>query len=146
MKKSPVEEKQKIKIQTSENVPESPVQPSPELFQQLLSFSNKIQVDYVETKPEIIQDWKRIFGNKLLSGERLVKLFRCAIAKPTLLEGRFWVSDYHIGFKLNWPGQVCHWSIDFIHIRRILDLYFARVLFYYRYQKGFLCKYSAQRN
>ena len=112
----------------SQPAPESPIQPSLEWFQQHIASSNRIQIDTVETKSELIQEWKKIFGDKLIEGERLVKVFRCAIAKPALLEGRIWVSDYHIVFKLNWPGQVCFLSFEFSFISGFVDLYIDGLL------------------
>lgn len=94
-------------LASSNLAPEAPIQPSQDLFQQLYASKQRINCDIVETKQELLQEWKKIYGNKLVAGERLLKVFRCALAKPALLEGKFWISDYHIGFRLNWPSQVC---------------------------------------
>lgn len=99
------------------DIAEAPIQPSFDHFQQLY-LTPRISCDILETKHELIQEWNRIFGNKLVSGERLLRVFRCAIAKPALLEGKFWVSDYHVGFKLNWPGQTC----IFLEYSSIIDI------------------------
>ena len=64
-----------------------------------------IEVPKLVKRIDLIKEWNRVFGKQLAPGERLVRVFRCAIAKPTLMEGKLWLSEHHICFKLNWPGQ-----------------------------------------
>ncbi|KAJ3306694.1 Protein Aster-A [Kappamyces sp. JEL0829] len=86
----------------------------------------RVDIPRQEEKQELIVEWKRIFGKSLVEGERLVWVFRCALAKPTLMEGtlpaahtgKFWLSDYHICFKLNWPSQ----TQVIIPIHEIVDI------------------------
>ena len=73
-----------VLIQSS---PIPPFPPSPAVLENL-TFMSRIRASRTEGKQELTVEWKRIFGKNIIEGERLVWVFRCALAKPTLLEGR----------------------------------------------------------
>jgi GRAM domain len=78
-----------------------PIPPLPS--QSKLDQTNFITVPKLVKRQDLTKEFYKIF--KFERNERLVRVFRCAIAKPTLMEGKMYLSEHYISFKLNWPGQ-----------------------------------------
>jgi hypothetical protein len=100
------------------NIPPPPAQPE------------KLEdYDFCRTKLEKSEkqnEFHKIFKS-VPKCERLIRTFRCAIARPTLFDGKLWLSEHHICFKINWPSN-SQYILDFTEIVDIRKASFANMI------------------